>query len=522
MTAAAANSAAGTDGSRVDEPLSAQDRSRYRESLRSSAIVGGSSAINMLIGLVRTKVMAMLLGPAGVGLIGALTSIVDLARTLAELGINNSGVRQIAESVGTGDTARIARTATVLRRVALALGLLGGLLLAAMAVPVSTVTFGDQRFTWAVAFLGLALFFRLVADAQAALLQGMRRIGDLARINVYSALASTLLAIACVFWLGENGIVLGLVGGAAASLAVSWGYSRRARISAVTVPRDELLREARALLRLGLAFMTSALLTVGAAYIVRLILIRGDGLEGAGLYQAAWAVGSLFVSFVLQAMGTDFYPRLVAAASNDTECNRLVNEQAMVSLLMAGMGVVATLTLAPWVVTLLYSEKFAAATELLRWICLGMALRVVTWPLGYILVAKGKQAQFVTADLLWTVMNVGLTWLCFGWFGLTGAGVAFFASYLLHVVVVYPMCRSVSGFRWSRQTGRVALAFVVVIAAVHVGFLLLPPAPAMALGVLATVASTIASTIALSRLVAPQHVPARLAWLLRMRRNPRQ
>ena len=253
---------------------------------------------------------------------------------------------------------------------------------------------------------------------------------------------------------------------------------------------------------------------MGAAYAVRLVLIRSEGLEGAGLFQAAWAIGGLYVTFVLQAMGTDFYPRLVAAAENDREGNAIVNEQAMVSILLASAGVIGTLTLAPWVVALLYSAEFAGSTETLRWVCVGMALRVVTWPLGYILIAKGRQAYFVTADLTWAVANVALTLQCVRWFGLSGAGIAFFLSYVLHLAVVYPMCRRVSGFRWTGTTLYAAAAFVVAVGSVHAGFLLLPTTTALWFGIGMTALTTVVSVAALRRLVTPARMPRRIAWIV--------
>ena len=45
-------------------------------------------------------------------------------------------------------------------------------------------------------------------------------------------------------------------------------------------------------------------------------------------------------------MGADFYPRLTAVSKDNVACNRLVNEQARISLLLAGPGVIGTLTLA--------------------------------------------------------------------------------------------------------------------------------------------------------------------------------
>ena len=493
-------------------------RKSYLQMLRSSAIVGGSSIIYMLIGLVRAKATALLLGPSGVGLMGALASIADLARTLAEAGINSSGVRQIAKSVGTGDTVRIARTVIVLRRTAVVLGLLGGVLLAAIAVPVSTLTFGSDHRAGAIALLGLAVFFRLVSDGRAVFLQGMRRIGDLARINVLGAvLGLAFCPSGFIVWLRESGVALAVVAVAAATLCTSWWYSRSVRIEHIAMNWSELSREVRPLLQLGLAFMTSALLTMGAAYVVRITLIRSHGLDGAGLYQAAWAIGGLYVNFVLQAMGTDFYPRLVAFANDNARCNQLVNEQAMVSLLLAATGVVGTLMLAPWVLTLLYSAEFAAATDMLRWFCLGMALRVVTWPLGYILVAKGRQGMFVAADVLWQIVNVCLTWLFVRWFGLAGAGIAFFASYVVHFFVVYPMCRRASGFSWSRTAAITTVVFAVVIGIVQAGFMLLELRNAMAVALLVVVLTAGVSMMGLRHMVAAQRVPGRLAWLIQKR-----
>src|SRR5262249_29907593 len=152
---------------------------------------------------------------------------------------------------------------------------------------------------------------------------------------------------------------------------------------------------------------------------------------------------------VLQAMGADFYPRLTAVAKDNTECNRTVNEQAQVSLLLTGPGVIATLTFAPVVISLFYSPKFHPAVELLRWLCLGMALRVISWPMGFILLAKASQKFFFWSELAWTLVYLGLAWVCISAYGLNGAGIAFFLSYIFHCFLIYGIVRRLSDFRWS-------------------------------------------------------------------------
>src|SRR5579884_1364695 len=170
------------------------EESTYRQILKSSALVGGSQLLNVAIGIVRTKAMAILLGPAGFGLFGLYGSISDLTQNVAGMGVNSSGVRQIAEASASGDWTRIAQTAGVLRKISICLGLLGAIFLALFSKQVSVLSFGDARHATGVSLVSIAVFLRLVSAGQVALIQGMRRISDLARMNVLSAAFGTAVA----------------------------------------------------------------------------------------------------------------------------------------------------------------------------------------------------------------------------------------------------------------------------------------------------------------------------------------
>ena len=276
----------------------------------------------------------------------------------------------------------------------------------------------------------------------------------------------------------------------------------------------EFGHEAVALLKLGFAFMATGFLTMGAAYAVRIIVLRKVDFEAAGLYQAAYNLGGLYVGFILQAMGSDFYPRLTAIANNNTECNRLVNEQAEISLLLAGPGVIATLTFAPLVIALFYTTEFAAAVEPLRWICLGMALRVVAWPMGFIVLAKGVQSIIFWTEIAAAIVHVGLAWLWVTYFGLTGAGAAFFGLYVWHGFLMYVIVRRLSGFRWSAVNRRIGLLFFALIGAVFGSFHLLPFWLATTVGTLAALGSGVYSARILVRLVPMDRMPRLLRQLL--------
>src|SRR6516165_2650166 len=167
----------------------------YGQILKSSAIVGGSTVLNVGIGIVRTKAMAILLGPGGFGLAGLYTSIITLTQSIAGMGVNSSGVRQIAEAAGSDDRERIARTTAVLRRTSIILGILGAAALVVFSKQVSIVTFGTAERRRAVCLISLAVLFQLVSAGQGALIQGMRRITDLAKMNVIGALGGAVISI---------------------------------------------------------------------------------------------------------------------------------------------------------------------------------------------------------------------------------------------------------------------------------------------------------------------------------------
>ena len=500
------------------EPLPAVTHS-YRHILKSTVWIGGYSFVAVAIGMVRSKAIALLLGPTGVGLLGLYSSVTDVVQTTAGLGINSSGVRQIAEAAGANDVERLRRTSAVLRRTSVLLGFLGAVFVIAFSRQISSITFGTEAHAQAIAILSIAILLRILYDGQSALIQGMRRIGDLAKINVQGALFSTIFGVAAVYFWGRNGVVMIPVVAAAASLFSAVWYSRKLSTGKVSLTASEVQREQSELLKLGSALMISGLMTTGAAYIIRISVLHQVGVEAAGWYQAAWAIGGVYVGFILQSMGADFYPRLTAVARNNPECNRTVNEQAHVSLLLIGPGIIATLTFASLVISLFYSADFRPAVDLLRWLCLGMALRVISWPMGFIILAKGSRRYFFLSELAWNVTYVSLAWICLQAFGLSGAGVAFFLSYVFYSVFVYAIVRKMSGFSWSQSNQKAAALILGSIGMVFLGCRLLAQFWGTMIGTLILLAVSFFSFRGFLKVISRDDLPQPVRLLLRRFRS---
>ena len=441
-----------------------QSTSSHAEALKSTSIIGGSTVIVMLIRMVTTKVLAILLGPSGIGLYAIYDSVLSVSKTAVDLGISSSGVRQIASAVGSGSQRVVATTVFTLRRVCLVLGILGATALFLARDSVSRLAFGNAEHGSDIGLLSGILLFGALGGGQEALLQGMRRIGDLAKMKVFGALAGAALSIPIVCFWGRAGIPVYMTLAAGVGVLVSWSYARRVRIERVSFGFRQVAGEASSLLKLGFVFLASGLMTTGAMFLLRVFVARQEGVYGAGQFQAATALAMVYVGFVLQAMGTDFYPRLTAVADNNRRCNELVNEQAEISILLALPGVIATMALAPWVIQIFYSSKFDQAATILCWQVAGAFLQVNSWPMAFIFVAKGRAAVFFWSDLVSYSLYVLLAWVGLKLWGLPGTGMAYLALYAFHWCLTYVIVRRMSGFTLSAVNIRLSLLGAITVA----------------------------------------------------------
>lgn len=475
--------------------------SSYRQIFKSTALVGGTQVLTTIIGIARTKALAVMLGPSGMGLAGLFMSATDLVGVVAGLGIVRSGVRQIAEAAATGDQHCVARTVTTLRYTALLSGILGTLLVVCFCVPISRLTFGDEKHAWGIAVVSLTLVLGNISSGQIALLQGLRRLKEMAFAQIIGAIFGTVVSIVLVYSLRERGVAWFLVAIAAFGILTSWWFARQVPLPQVSFHWRELVVEARGLVGMGLAFMTSGLAAGGVAYVSRAMIVRQLGLDAAGLFQATWSLSTYYVNFILGAMFADFAPRLTGVEKNNPAVNRMVNEQVEMGVLVALPGVVATLLLAPWVLQIFYSKDFVSASDIIQWQVIGVFLRVVCWPLGVVVVAKGKSKLYMAIEITFGVLNIALLYVCTKVWELKGVGIAFAVFYMIVTIGLYGVCRSLSGFAWSGRCIKILLPGCMALAAVFCATAFLPVFWSLLLGGALTVAVTIGCLIGLQKLM---------------------
>ena len=431
------------------------DGKSFRQILRSTSIIGGATVINILIGLVRIKVVAIMLGPAGVGLIGLFNNLIDAAANVAALGTGTVGTRQIAEAAGREDAHAVADARRALFLGTLALAISGTVVFWALRDALALWVLGDATLSPEVGWLALAVGLTVAAASQSALLNGMRRIGDLAKVSVWSGMLSTALGVGALLLWGRSGLIVFVLVGPLTSLMLGHVYvARLPKVIARRTPLPALARQWGTMVKLGTALMVAGLAGTLGQLLVRMLVQRELDAEALGYFQAAATLSMTYFGIVLGAMGTDFYPRLTAVIHDNVAVNRLVNEQVEVALLIASPILLAMIGLAPWVIQTLYSSSFHPAAEVLRWQVIGDVFKVYSWPLGFMFLAAGAGRTLMLTEFAAAALFVLLTWKLLPAQGIVATGQAFVGMYLVYLSLVYWLGRRRTGFRWNHRVLR--------------------------------------------------------------------
>ena len=441
----------------------------YRTILRATSIVGGASVVNILAGLIKMKVAAVLLGPTGVGLIGLFQNLIQTGTTIAGLGMSSAGTRRVAVAVTEGDR-DVDRAYQALFWGALIQGVVGGLFFWLSADMIASQLLADPELTPEVAWLALGVTLMVFAGAPTAFLTGLREIGSIAKITAISGILGAAGGGAAVWIWGDGGLLAMVLITPITTFALGLYHMRQYRRPSRGFHPHEVVAEWSGMARLGTALMVSALVTTAGHLTVRILVQHELGAEALGQFQAAWMIGMTYLTFILGAMATDFFPRLSAIITDRAAAVQLVNQQTEVALLLCGPVLVVMLGCAPWVIQLLYSAEFSPAVDILRWQLLGDILKVLSWPLGFVLLAQGAGRTFIVTE------SVGLGVFVLGvavglpLLGITATGIAFMGMYVAYLPLVWWIGGRRIGLQWTRAVVwqaalTISAALAVVVAA---------------------------------------------------------
>ncbi|MEJ5310847.1 MAG: O-antigen translocase [Anaerolineae bacterium] len=438
-----------------DQTTLTGQRKAYQGIFKATSLFGGVQVLNILMSVVRSKIIAVLLGPTGMGIAGLLHGTTLLVGGVTNFGLRTSAVKDVAAANASGDPEKVATIAVVLRRWAWISGLLGVGVMAGLSPWLSQLNFGNRDFTLAIVWVSITLLFTQISAGQMVILQGLQKLRYLAQANV-AAVGLVLLISIPVYYIWRNdGIVPVLILSSLLSLAVSWYFARKVPLQPVAVSWRTTVAEGKGMLRMGLMLSLGGLISTATTYVLNVFISNRGGVDEVGLYKAGTALITTYVGMIFAAMDTDYYPRLASVAYDNGQTRTLINQQAEIAILILAPILNVFLVAIQWIVLLLYSPDFVAVNGMIHWAVLGMYFKAVSWAIGYILLAKGASKLYFWNEVIANLYILGFNAAGYAIGGLDGLGVSFLLAYILYLAQVYSVAKYRYAFGFSREFYRV-------------------------------------------------------------------
>lgn len=433
----------------------------YSHILKYTGLFGGVQGLNILVGIVRNKLVAMILGPDGMGLVSLFNSTIKLVSDSTNLGLPISAVKNLSQAFDSGNADRLNHEIKIIRLWSLATAVLGLVVCLLLSPLLNKWTFSWGDHTLHFVLLSPVVALMAITGGETAILKATRRLRRLAEISVYNVLSALLISVPIYYFFGQAGIVPSLLLLAFAQCLLTIVCSFRLYPLRMEFS-SKLFSEGGGMMRLGVAFVVAGILGSGAEFLVRTYLNNVGDLTSVGLYNAGFVMTMTYSGMVFSAMETDYFPRLSGIGSLGAELNRTVNHQVEVSLLLISPLLVFFLIGLPLLLPMLYSGKFMPVIGMMKFMVMAMYVRAMMLPIEYIPLSRGDSRSYLLLEAVYDVAFVACVVAGYCLYGLTGTGIGVLVAVVVSFIADVVYARWKYGYCLSKEVKLYAFVQIAI------------------------------------------------------------
>ncbi|MFN3772701.1 oligosaccharide flippase family protein [Cloacibacterium normanense] len=405
----------------------------YKSIIKSTSVIAFVQIFKIFFVFVQNKVLAIVVGTAGYGVYGLFYTFSTLVSSFSTLGIDQAGVRQVAKNSGTKNFGKILWTFKTLLFISSAIAFA---IICIFRNKISFSLFGTTDFSIGVVIVGLAIFFNGISQGYISILNGIQKLKYIALSQIFGVASSAIFAVIFIMLFKIKGIPYFILLASIVVFLFSIYYVYKSNLPRQKPDIIFFKKETKTLLSIGAGLAYSAIIVSISSYLSQIYIRKYFGLEWVGMYNAGNILSNVYLGIILTAMGVDLMPRLAKVVDSDEETNKLVNYQIEFGVLLSTVGIIGVIAFAPQFLTLIYSSKFTPATGIIKWQIMAAALKILSYPLGYILVVRKKTIQYMIVQTsLWGgsyVLLVVLTKI----FGVKALGADFFIAFIFYIILM--------------------------------------------------------------------------------------
>jgi|SaaInl8_200m_RNA_FD_contig_111_169589_length_9493_multi_4_in_0_out_0_6 polysaccharide transporter, PST family len=389
--------------------------------------------MKVITGFVINKVLAMYVGPSGLAVVGQLRNFTSIINTFANGAMTSGIVKYTAEYQSIEEKQKIFSTSII---VSISCSLIISILLFGFSNYLSEIILKDSQYASVFIVFGITIVLFALNSVLMSILNGQKEIKKYVLVNIVSSIFSLFFTSFLIMQLNLLGALYALVVNQSVVFFVtllfviksSWfkfEYFKQG------VDKESLIK----LSKYTLMAITSALTVPVSHLIIRNYIGETLSWDDAGYWQGIWYISTMYLLVVTTSLSVYYLPRLSEINSNKELKQEILNGYKVILPIVITMAF-GIYIFREFVVYIAFTEKFLPMLELFKWQLIGDVIKISSWLLGYIMLAKAMTKLFIYTEIIFSILFVFLSIVFIEYFGLIGITYAFSLNYSLHLITM--------------------------------------------------------------------------------------
>ncbi len=421
--------------------LSLISKGRRNDFVKVTSMSALATVVKMLASFITIKIVAKIIGPAGIALVGQLINAVSMIGSVGTGGINQGVTKLIAENKeNKNEQAEIIRHSFLITVFST---LFTALILVFFNGRAGNIIFHTHEYDVLVIVLALALVLYTVNLLLLSILNGFMSFRKYILVNIFSSILILIVSVALVFFFGLYGALLNCVVSQTIVIFVTLWFVRKEGWFPFLFKKIKLKQQVfRKLGAFSAMAFTSALLFPITQIIIRSSIIEKISLQSAGIWEGMNRFSGMYLMVVTTSISTYYLPRLSGIKENRGLRVEIFKTAKFVLPTLA-FGCLTFFLLRNTIITLVFSKEFTEMKYLFAVQMIGDFLKVSSWLISFLFFAKSRTVDFIIAEVIANASMVGFSLIFISRFGLSGGVYGYATAYFIYFLVVLYMFRKI-------------------------------------------------------------------------------
>lgn len=394
-----------------------------------------ATLIRLANSFVSVKIVAILIGPLGIALIGQFGNFSSIVMTLALGGISTGVIKY---------TSQYKDDPFVLRKIWHTVTWVSGIL----SIPVIIVLFifhnwlavvflHNQEYGSILVVFALSLGFYVANSLLLNILNGLHQIKRFNLLNTLNSTLGLLVTIGLVHQYKVYGALLAIVTSQSITFFAIIFFVRTQpwfRVNNFFGSFDRYYF--KKLMGFTAMSLTSMCVVPTSQMFVRGYLASHTSWNVAGYWQGMQKISDSYLMIVYGALSTYFLPKLSRLQKKEEITQEINKGYKLIMPFVIGSALIIYL-FRDFIINLLFSKSFAGMRDMFAWQLTGDCFKIAAYIVSYLVLAKAKMKLFMIVEIGFGVSFPLLSYTLINIAGADGAVMAFALNYMLFFMLFF-------------------------------------------------------------------------------------